>query len=82
MKIRSFPAILNQSIGQPIAAKMPLLKAVPFAAGLGLSMFSYSVHAVPASGSDTMQGLYDGGSVVTPFHGGPVSPTRHHFALG
>ncbi len=21
------------------------------------------------------------GSVVTPFHGGPVSPTRHHFAL-
>jgi thiosulfate dehydrogenase [quinone] large subunit len=28
-------------------------------------------------------GTYDyfRGSVVTPFHGGPVSPTRHHFAL-
>jgi thiosulfate dehydrogenase [quinone] large subunit len=25
---------------------------------------------------------YYRGSVVTPFHGGPVSPTRHHFALG
>jgi thiosulfate dehydrogenase (quinone) len=24
---------------------------------------------------------YYRGSVVTPFHGGPVSPTRHHFAL-
>ena len=25
---------------------------------------------------------YYRGSVVTPFHGGPVSPTQHHFALG
>ena len=25
---------------------------------------------------------YYRGSVVTPFHSGPVSPTRHHFALG
>jgi thiosulfate dehydrogenase (quinone) len=25
---------------------------------------------------------YYRGSVVTPFHGGPVSLTRHHFALG
>jgi thiosulfate dehydrogenase (quinone) len=24
---------------------------------------------------------YYRGSVITPFHGGPVSPTRHHFAL-
>jgi thiosulfate dehydrogenase (quinone) len=24
---------------------------------------------------------YYRGSVVTPFHSGPVSPTRHHFAL-
>src|ERR1700730_14764751 len=54
-----FPALLNQSIGQPIAAKMPLSKAAAFAAGLGLSMLSYPVHAAPASSGDTVQGLYD-----------------------
>ena len=57
--MRSFPAILNQSIGQPIAAKLPLSKAVAFVAGLGLSMLSYPVHAAPASSGDTVQGLYD-----------------------
>ena len=30
-----------------------------FAAGLGLSMLSYPVHAAPSSGRDTVQGLYD-----------------------
>ena len=30
-----------------------------FAAGLALSMLSYPVHAAPASGGDTVQGLYD-----------------------
>ena len=30
-----------------------------FAAGLGLSMLSYPVHAAPSSGGDTVQGLYD-----------------------
>jgi phospholipid transport system substrate-binding protein len=38
---------------------MSLFKAVAFAAGLGLSMFSYPVHATPSSSSDTVQGLYD-----------------------
>jgi phospholipid transport system substrate-binding protein len=32
---------------------------VAFAAGLGLAMLSYSVHAAPASSGDTVQGLYD-----------------------
>jgi phospholipid transport system substrate-binding protein len=32
---------------------------VAFAAGLGLSVLSYPVHATPASGGDTVQGLYD-----------------------
>src|SRR5277367_5195465 len=59
MTIRSCPAISNQTIGQPIVSKMPLCKAVAFAAGLGLSMLSYPVHAMPASGGDTVQGLYD-----------------------
>jgi phospholipid transport system substrate-binding protein len=59
MTMRSFPSIFNQAIGQPIVPRMPLCKAVAFAAGLGLSMLSYPVHAVPASGGDTVQGLYD-----------------------
>jgi phospholipid transport system substrate-binding protein len=36
-----------------------LWKAAAFAAGLGLSMLSYPVHAAPSSGGDTVQGLYD-----------------------
>src|SRR4029077_9316163 len=38
---------------------MPLWKAVAFTAGLGLGTLSYPVHATPASGGDTVQGLYD-----------------------
>jgi phospholipid transport system substrate-binding protein len=36
-----------------------MCKAVAFAAGLGLSMLSYPVHAAPPSGGDAVQGLYD-----------------------
>jgi len=59
VKIRSLPTILDQSIRQPIAAKLPLSKAGAFAAGLALSMLSYPVHAAPMSSGDTVQGLYD-----------------------
>jgi phospholipid transport system substrate-binding protein len=41
------------------ALKTPLRKAVVLAAVLGLSMLSYPLHAAPASGGDTVQGLYD-----------------------
>jgi phospholipid transport system substrate-binding protein len=57
--IRSFSAIFNQAITEPVAPKTPLWKAAAFAAGLGLSMLSYPVHAAPSSGGDTVQGLYD-----------------------
>ena len=40
----------------PIA---PARKALCLAAMLGASAFSYPVHAAPASGGDTVQGLYD-----------------------
>jgi len=33
-------------------------KALALGAGLGLGMLSYPVHATPASGGDTVQGLY------------------------
>jgi phospholipid transport system substrate-binding protein len=44
---------------QSIVSKLPLCKAVAFAAGLGLAVLSCPVHAVPASSGDTVQGLYD-----------------------
>jgi phospholipid transport system substrate-binding protein len=51
--------IFNQAIDEPSVRQMPLWKAAAFAAGLGLSMLSYPVHAAPASSGDTVQGLYD-----------------------
>ena len=59
MTMRSLPAIFNQAVGQPSVPKTPLRKAATFAAGLGLSMLCYPLHAAPASGGDTVQGLYD-----------------------
>jgi phospholipid transport system substrate-binding protein len=59
MTIRSFSAVFNQAIGRVLVERMLLHKAVAFAAGLGLSLLSYPVHAAPASGGDTVQGLYD-----------------------
>jgi hypothetical protein len=53
VSICSVPAI------HPIVPKLPLCKAVAFAAGLGLSMLSYPVHAASPSGGDAVQGLYD-----------------------
>jgi phospholipid transport system substrate-binding protein len=43
----------------PIIPKTPAWKAAAVAAGLGLAMLSYPVHAAPASGGDAVQGLYD-----------------------
>src|SRR6516164_5034074 len=34
-------------------------KAAALAIGLGIAMLAYPAHAVPASGGDTVQGLYD-----------------------
>jgi len=39
--------------------KTTVWKAAALAAGLGLAMLSYPAHAAPASGGDTVQGLYD-----------------------
>ena len=59
MATRSTSTVFNQAIDQLLAPKMPLRKAVAFAAGLALSALSYPVHAAPAGGGDTVQGLYD-----------------------
>src|SRR5215813_10374256 len=57
--MRSFPAIFNQTVGQPSVPKRSFRKAAAFTAGLGLSMLCYPLHAAPASSGDTVQGLYD-----------------------
>src|SRR5260370_40608796 len=59
MTIPSYLEMFNRASTQPVAPKTPLWKAVAFAAGLGLSIFSYPVHATPASGGDAVQRLYD-----------------------
>jgi phospholipid transport system substrate-binding protein len=51
--------LAGQSASQPSGPKTRLRKAVAFAAGLGLSMLSYPLHAAPSTGGDTVQGLYD-----------------------
>src|SRR5208282_3323731 len=57
--MRPLSAIFNQPVSRPMAPKTPSWKAAALAAGLGLGMLSYPAHAAPASGGDTVQGLYD-----------------------
>src|SRR6266513_6105786 len=44
---------------KPMPPKTTIWKAAALAAGVGLAMLSYPVHAAPATGGDTVQGLYD-----------------------
>jgi phospholipid transport system substrate-binding protein len=57
---------------------MPLCKAVAFAAGLGLSMLSYPVHAAPTSSGDTVQGLY--GALLSTMKNGRILGQSGRFA--
>src|SRR5215831_6714495 len=59
MTLRYFGTVFNQAIGRPIVPETPTWKAAALAAGLALGSLSCSVHAAPASGGDTVQGLYD-----------------------
>jgi phospholipid transport system substrate-binding protein len=56
---RTLSTEFNQTVGLPTIPKTSLWKAMALAAGLGLGMLSYPVHAAPASGGETVQGLYD-----------------------
>jgi phospholipid transport system substrate-binding protein len=59
MKIPSFATIFGQETTQPIAAKTPLWKALALSAGVVLGILSDPACAGPATGSDTVRGLYD-----------------------
>src|ERR1700751_1223457 len=49
----------DQAVRKPIVSKAPVWKAATLAAVLGLAIVPCPAHAGPASGSDTVQGLYD-----------------------
>ena len=66
--ISSSPASFGRKACPSIGPKFGWCKVLAFAAGLGLSMLSYPVHSAPASGSDTVQGLFDA-LLVTMKHG-------------
>jgi phospholipid transport system substrate-binding protein len=59
MSIHALSADFNQVKCLPIVPRTSLWKAVALVAGLGLGVLSYPVHAAPASGGETVQGLYD-----------------------
>jgi len=59
MRVRFFPECPHQNASPSIVAKTRLCKALAFAVGLGLSPFFCTAHAAPASGGDTVRGLYD-----------------------
>ena len=46
-------------MGKATLSKTVVWKAAALVGGLGLGIVSYPVHAAPASGGDTVQGLYD-----------------------
>jgi phospholipid transport system substrate-binding protein len=46
-------------VRKPTRSKAPVWKAATLTAVLGLAMVAYPAHAAPASGSDTVQSLYD-----------------------
>ena len=58
MPIYPSAAVSYRAISPGVVPKMPLLKALAFAGGLGLSMLSYPVHAAAANGGNILQGLY------------------------
>ena len=59
MTMRSFSVVCREPVDWPVARKALMLKALALAAGLGLGMVSYPVHAATVSGGDTVRGLYD-----------------------
>jgi hypothetical protein len=45
--------------GKSFGSDTLVWKVMALGAGIGLAMLSYPVHAAPASGGDTVQGLYE-----------------------
>ena len=65
-------------VRKPIVSKAPVWKAMALGAGIGLAMLSYPVHAAPASGGDTVQGLYE--ALLTTMKNGRILGQSGRFA--
>ena len=52
-------AIFDQVTSKPIIPKTAAWKAAALVTGLGIAIIAYPVHAGPATGGDTVRGLYD-----------------------
>src|SRR5438067_6950025 len=59
MTVRFLLTIFDQVSSRPIVPKTAAWKAAALATGLGIAIIAYPVHAAPATGGDTVQGLYD-----------------------
>jgi phospholipid transport system substrate-binding protein len=59
MTARYLLTIFDQVSSRPIVPKTAAWKAAALATGLGIAIIAYPVHAAPATGGDTVQGLYD-----------------------
>jgi phospholipid transport system substrate-binding protein len=59
MRMRVLSADLDLGASSRSARRKSSWKAVALAGGLGLGLLSYPVHATPATGGDTVQGLYE-----------------------
>ena len=78
MAIGNFQAIFAHHDEPPIAPKKPLWKHAAFAAGLGLSILSYPVHAAQVSSSDTVESLYQ--ALLTTMKDGRILGQSGRFA--
>ena len=65
-------------MSKPIVSKAPVWKVMALGAGIGLAMLSYPVHAAPASGADTVQGLYE--ALLTTMKNGRILGQSGRFA--
>jgi len=59
MTARFLLTIFDQVSSRPIVPKTAAWKAAALATGLGIAIIAYPVHGAPATGGDTVQGLYD-----------------------
>jgi thiosulfate dehydrogenase [quinone] large subunit len=73
--LKRIPGLADRAWFRWLAGSLPLPLPDRAFRDLGLALLA----AVLAFNIGTYS--YYRGSVLTPFHGGPVSPTRHHFAL-
>src|ERR1700746_3365519 len=65
-------------VRKPIVSKRPMWKAVALGAGISLALLSYPVHSAPASGGDTVQGLYE--ALLTTMKNGRILGQSGRFA--